>query len=135
MEAGVARVHGSWCRPTTLSRVPEHAGAQVTLQSARLSLLADGDPGDAALLHRLLRIAQLRLAEQHDNGEFVFTVTGERSTGQHGTSQHGPGGTWRLQPAGTSLRYGAITALGLLRLPEPDQRTVLAGMTAEDLVG
>ena len=135
MEAGVARVHGSRCRPTTSSGVPEHAGTQVTLQSARLSLLADGDPGDAALLDRLLRIAQLRLAEQHDNGEFVFTVTGERSTGQHGTSQHGPGGTWRLQPAGTSLRYGAITALGLLRLPEPDQRTVLAGMTAEDLVG
>jgi hypothetical protein len=33
------------------------------------------------------------------------------------------------------LRYGAITALGLLRLPEPDQRTVLGGMTAIDLVG
>jgi hypothetical protein len=130
--------------------VPGHAGAQVTLQSARLRLLAGGDPGaglpdTGALLHRLLRIAQLRLAEQHDNGEFVFTVTGERSTSQHGTSQHGtsqhgtsqhgPGGTWRLRRAGTSLRYGAITALGLLRLPEPDQRTVLAGMTAEDLVG
>jgi hypothetical protein len=97
----------------------------VTLQSSRLGLLADGAPGDAALLDRLLRIAQLRLAEQHDNGEFVFTVTGEPQ----------PGGGWRLRPAGTSLRYGAITALGLLRLPEPDQRTVLAGMRADDLVG
>jgi hypothetical protein len=105
--------------------VLDHAGAHVTLQYARLGLLADGAPGDAALLDRLLRIAQLRLAEQHDNGEFVFTVTGEAR----------PGGGWRLRPAGTSLRYGAITALGLLRLPEPDQRTVLAGMTAEDLVG
>lgn len=102
-----------------------HAGAPVTLQSSRLGLLADGAPGDAALLDRLLRIAQLRLAEQHDNGEFVFTVTGEAQ----------PGGGWRLRPAGTSLRYGAITALGLLRLPEPDQRTVLAGMRADDLVG
>jgi hypothetical protein len=107
----------------------------VTLQSARLGLLADGSPGagipdpgipdTGTLLDRLLRIAQLRLAEQHDNGEFVFTVTGEAR----------PGGGWQLRPAGTSLRYGAITALGLLRLPEPDQRTVLAGMTAEDLVG
>ena len=97
----------------------------MTLQSARLTLLADGAPDDAALVGRLLRIAQLRLAEQHDNGEFVFTVTGEAR----------PGGGWDLRPAGTSLRYGAITALGLLRLPEPDQRTVLGGMTAEDLVG
>ena len=96
----------------------------MTLQSARLGLLADGGPGDVALLDRLLRIAQLRLAEQHDNGEFVFTVTGQAQ----------PVGGWRLQRAGTSLRYGAITALGLLRLPEPDQRTVLAGMTAHDLV-
>ena len=96
----------------------------MTLQSARLGLLADGGPGDGALLDRLLRIAQLRLAEQHDNGEFVFTVTGEEQ----------PDGGWRLRRAGTSLRYGAITALGLLRLPEPDQRTVLAGMTADDLV-
>lgn len=96
----------------------------MTLQSARLGLLADGGPGDVALLDRLLRIAQLRLAEQHDNGEFVFTVTGQAQ----------PAGGWRLQRAGTSLRYGAITALGLLRLPEPDQRTVLAGMTAHDLV-
>ena len=96
----------------------------MTLQSARLGLLTGGGPGDAALLDRLLRIAQLRLAEQHDNGEFVFTVTGEEQ----------PDGGWRLRRAGTSLRYGAITALGLLRLPEPDQRTVLAGMTADDLV-
>jgi hypothetical protein len=97
----------------------------VTLPSTRLGLLADGHPGDAALLDKLLRVAQLRLAEQHDNGEFVFTVTGEAQ----------PDGSWRLRRAGTSLRYGAISALGLLRLPEPDQRTVLAGMTADDLVG
>jgi hypothetical protein len=63
----------------------------VTLQSARLSLLADGAPGagppdTGVLLDRLLRIAQLRLAEQHDNGEFVFTVTGEPQ----------PGGGWQL---------------------------------------
>ena len=107
-----------------------HAGPPVTLQSSRLGLLAGGLPGDAALLDRLLRIAQLRLAEQHDNGEFVFTVTGEAVT-----DQHGPAGGWRLRRAGTSLRYGAITALGLLRLPEADQRTVLGGMTAIDLVG
>ena len=66
----------------------------MTLQPSRLGLLADGPPGDAALLDRLLRIAQLRLAEQHDNGEFVFTVTGESVT-----DQHGPGGGWRPRSA------------------------------------
>jgi hypothetical protein len=55
----------------------------------------------------------------------VFTVTGTAA----------PGGGWLLQPAGTSLRYGAITALGLLRAPEPDQRRVLAGQTSDYLVG
>ena len=107
-----------------------HAGAPVTLQSSRLGLLAAGLPGDAALLDKLLRIAQLRLAQQHDNGEFVFTVTGEAVT-----DQHGAGGGWRLRRAGKSQRYGAIVALGLLRLPEQDQRSVLAGKTAIDLVG
>lgn len=129
MEAGVARVQSSRSRLPVSPGELDPAGAHVTLQSARLALLADGATGDAALLGRLLRIAQLRLAEQHDNGEFVFTVTGEAVTGPHG-----PGGGWNLRRAGTSLRYGAITALGLLRLPEPDQRTVLAGMTAEDLI-
>ena len=125
MEAGVARVQSSRRKLPASSGVLDHGCAHVTLQSARLGLLADGAPADAALLDRLLRIAQLRLAEQHHHGEFVFTVTGEAR----------PGGGWELRRAGTSLRYGAITALGLLRLPEPDQRTVLAGMTAEDLVG
>ena len=130
--------HGGWgCTCSRLAVQADHPvrGARARWRSGhaavrRLSLLADGDPGaglpdTGALIHRLLRIAQLRLAEQHDNGEFVFTVTGEAQ----------PGGTWSLRRACTSLRYGAITALGLLRLPEPDQRTVLAGMTAEDLVG
>lgn len=127
MEA--ARVQGSryW---SAIGGTRVHAGAPVTLQSSRLRLLAAGLPGDAALLDQLLRIAQLRLAQQHDDGEFVFTVTGEAVT-----DQHGPVRSWRLRRAGTSLRYGAITALGLLRLPEPDQRTVLGGMTAIDLVG
>jgi hypothetical protein len=56
-------------------------------------------------------------------------------TGEAVPDPHEPGGGWRLRRAGTSLRYGAITALGLLRLPEPDQRAVLGGMTAIDLVG
>jgi hypothetical protein len=112
-------------RPLSGQPAPVHGGAAVTLRSARLGLVAERDVGNAALLGRLLRIGLLRLAEQHTDGEFVFTVTGTPA----------PGGGWVLRPAGTSLRYGAITALGLLRAPEPEQRQVLAGQTADDLVG
>src|SRR5690348_3990875 len=95
--------------------VPVPGSVQVTLPPARRGLIAERDGQGAALLERLLRIAFVRLPEQHTDGEFVFTVTGTAA----------PGGGWLLQPAGTSLRYGAITALGLLRAPEPDQRRVL----------
>lgn len=111
--------------PLSGQLAPVHGGTAVTLRSARLGLVAERDAGGAALLGRLLRVGLLRLAEQHTDGEFVFTVTGAPA----------PGGGWVLQPAGTSLRYGAITALGLLRAPEPEQRQVLAGQTGDDLVG
>ena len=46
-----------------------------------------------------------------------------------------PDGGWRLAPAGTSPRYTAIAALGLLRLPAQVQQQVLDGGDARDLVG
>jgi hypothetical protein len=122
MEAEVIHADG---RSLSGQLAPVCGGAAVTLRSARLGLVAERDASGAALLGRLLRIGLLRLAEQHTDGEFVFTVTGTPA----------PGGGWVLQPAGTSLRYGAITALGLLRAPEPEQRQVLAGQTGDDLVG
>src|ERR1019366_1100585 len=79
----------------------------------------------AALLERLIRISLRQLAEQHTGGDFVFTVTGAAT----------PDGGWQLRPAGTSLRYGAIAALGLMGLAEPGQRDVLGGLTVHDLLG
>jgi hypothetical protein len=105
--------------------VPGPGGIQVTLRPKRLGMVAKRDAASAALLDQLLRIALLRLAEQHTDGEFVFTVTGTAT----------PAGGWLLEPAGTSLRYGAIAALGLRRAPRRDQRRVLAGQTVDDLVG
>jgi hypothetical protein len=99
--------------------------AEVTLQTARLGLVADRDTPSAALLEKLLRIAFRRLPEQQVNGEFVFTVTGEAT----------PDGGWRLRPTGTSIRYGSIAALGLLRAGETEQRAALDGQTGEDLIG
>lgn len=94
-------------------------------RSARLGLVAERDSQGAALLERLIRISLRQLPEQHTGGDFVFTVTGAAA----------PGGGWQLRPAGTSLRYGAIAALGLMRLAEPDQRDVLGGLTVHDLLG
>jgi hypothetical protein len=93
--------------------------------TARLGLIADRDTQSATLLETLLPLALRRLAEQYVDGEFVFTTTGEAA----------PGGGWTLRPAGRSVRYTAIVALGLLRVGEPEQRAVLAGQTAADLVG
>ncbi len=94
-------------------------------RSARLGRVAERDSQGAALLERLIGISLLRLPEQYVDGQFVFTVG----------AADAPGGGVSLRPAGTSLRYGAIVVLGLLRLPEPDQRAVLAGQTCHELLG
>jgi len=99
-------------------------GAALTPHASRLRLLGERDPESAALVRRLLRLSVRALPRAQVDGEFVFTLSAART----------PGG-WQLRPRGTSLRYGAITALGLLRLPETAQRAVLAGENGHDLVG
>ncbi len=93
-------------------------------RSARLDLVAERYRPGVSLIERLLRISVRRLMEQQVDGDFVFTVTGAAA----------PGGGWQLRPAGTSPRYGAIAALGLLRMPEAGQRAVLGGQTCHDLL-
>ena len=96
----------------------------MTWQSSRLTLLSERDAPGAALVSRLLDISQRALPQTYSGGEFVFTLRGARR----------PDGTWQASPEGRSLRYGAITALGLLRLPEALQRAVLEGESGHDLV-
>ena len=93
-------------------------------ESARLRLVARHDQQGAATLERLTGIALRSLPLALVDGEFVFTLQGVPS-----------GAGWQAVPTGRSLRYGAITALGLARLPESTQREVLAGETCSDLVG
>jgi hypothetical protein len=96
----------------------------MTRKSARLRLVAKHDQQAGAMLERLLGIALQSLPQAFVDGEFVFTLKGERADGG-----------WRAVPAGRSLRYGAIAALGLARLSYPAQRKVLGGETCSDLVG
>jgi hypothetical protein len=85
--------------------------------SPRLELLERCDDEAAALVRRLLGLAVPGLRASWTDGGFVFTRTGSDA-----------------RPVGRSLRYAAIAALGLRCLPPDEQRTVLHGSTADDLV-
>ena len=93
--------------------------------SVRLGVLAGQDRDSAVLAGRLLEIAERYLPLAYSGGKFAFTLRGVP----------GPGTGWQVHRSGVSVRYGAIAALGLLRLTEAEQRALLAGETCHDLVG
>jgi hypothetical protein len=97
----------------------------LTTPSLRAGLAAGHDPASSVLVERLLRNSVRTLPDSHRDGDFVFTLAGARQ---------GAGG-WQVRPVGTSTRYAAITALGLLRLPGALQRQILGGEECHDLVG
>ena len=82
------------------------------------------DPGTALTVRRLLALAPrgLAAAYRQETGEFAQTVRGVS----------GPPGV-RIAPEGVNLRYAAMAALGLGRLPVEGQRAVLAGRTAAEV--
>jgi hypothetical protein len=90
----------------------------------RLSRLAASDEQSADLLGQLLRIGLASLPGAYANGQFAYRVDGSR----------GRDGAFRFAASGISARYTAIAALGLARLPEPDQRAVLTGGSGRDLI-
>lgn len=100
------------------------SGADLEFSSARLERLASDDANSAALLDRLLGIALGGLSRAYRDGRFAFRLDGSPK----------PGETWHLTLSGRSMRYAAIAALGLLRLPEPAQRRVLGGDTCDRLI-
>jgi hypothetical protein len=93
--------------------------------SGRIADVATTDRDVPARVQRLLELAPRGLARAYlpDTGELAQTV--RAVTGDGGTS---------LEAQGTNLRYAAIAALGLSRLDDAAQRSVLAGRTASDLV-
>jgi len=111
--------------------LPEPGGSAVFPErnagpnATRLGLIAGCDPRSAALVERLLRMSVRALPQARVAGEFAFTLAAARR----------PDGGWQVHPTGRSPRYGAIAALGLMRLPEQDQRVVLGGERCHDFVG
>lgn len=91
---------------------------------ARPDAIDQVTPGLAAWVGRLSLLATRGLQAAYDPDADVFaqTVRAIRT----------PAGV-RIQREGTSLRYAAIAALGLSRLPRPQQRTVLDGLAADEL--
>ncbi|MFE2231060.1 hypothetical protein ACFXA4_00470 [Streptomyces sp. NPDC059442] len=89
--------------------------------------LAEADQPLHALATRLLGLAETGLpAMLLPTGDgFVFTRVGTAAED----------GSWTLEQRGTSLRYAAITALGVRFLPLDRQRAVLGGHTAEEFTG
>lgn len=100
-----------------------HAG-DLTLTSARVERAAAQDSDSAELVERLVRLSLELLPQMYSNGQFAFRLDGRCTDGE-----------WQLVPAGKSVRYAAIAALGLMRLPDDAQRTVLNGQNCADLVG
>jgi hypothetical protein len=99
-------------------------GAPSAPSAGRLSRLAESDKEGAGLVRQLLRIGVARLPGAYASGRFAYRVDGSA----------GPDGVFSLTASGTSARYTAIAALGLARLPEPDQRAMLAGDCCSDLI-
>jgi hypothetical protein len=93
--------------------------------SSRLDLLEQRDPASAALVRQLLRLPLRALPQARSAGEFAFTLYGTPA----------PDDQWIVRPSGVSHRYGAIIALGLLRLPGQAQRAVLGGEDCYELIG
>ncbi len=134
------QTYGRWARGGGLVNIPtdraRHGGQTsdaasgdgslgAAFSSQRLDGLVKADPTGADLIFRLLGITVRSLPLAFRDGEFVFRLDGVLEQT----------GNWKLTPAGISDRYAAITALGLLRLPEHAQRDVLAGETGHELVG
>jgi hypothetical protein len=109
----IAPVTGTSADPGTLG----HGG--------RVADVAALDPSVTARVERLVRLAPDGLTRAYLPVTVELAQTVRAVTSDGGTS---------LEAQGTNLRYAAMAALGLSRLGEEDQRAVLAGRTAADLV-
>ncbi|GAA2417986.1 hypothetical protein GCM10010191_30730 [Actinomadura vinacea] len=102
--------------------------------SERLRRLGAADGAARDVIDELLRQAVRGLPRMRPDRSpslpgrpFVFTMRGEPGGGA--PARH------RAVPAGQSLRYGAIVALGARLLPPDAQRAALAGQSAAELTG
>ncbi len=86
----------------------------------RMEALAAVSPLARLRLDELVELAKRGLPRMHANGFFCHTVRRSEDLS--------------VRPEGDSLRYAINVALGLSFIPEPEQRRILHGETANDLV-
>lgn len=110
--------------PTVSTQLMPETYAEALSGRPRPAAVRRLDPGAPGRIARLCDLALRGLATAYDpaTGSFAQTVRGLAG---------GPGVTVAAQ--GASLRYTAMAALGLSRVPEPAQRAVLAGRSAADV--
>ncbi|MGH3509583.1 MAG: hypothetical protein ACRDPI_05060, partial [Nocardioidaceae bacterium] len=95
------------------------------VDARRVRLVADHDEHAHDLLELLVPLAVRGLAAAYHPRQRTFAQT----LRAHRT----PTGL-QLRPEGTNLRYAAMAALGIARLDEADQRTILCGDSLDDLL-
>jgi hypothetical protein len=103
------------------------------MTTTRLAALAGEDPLLHALADRLLGVAEAGLPAMYRTRDdaFVFTRAAVATPSAGSPSAGGR----MLESRGTSIRYAAITVLGVRLLPQERQRAVLGGHTAEEFTG
>ncbi|RYE54270.1 MAG: hypothetical protein EOP18_07730, partial [Rhizobiaceae bacterium] len=92
-------------------------------EHSRLASLASVSRLTLSLVEKLLVIAQLGLPRMYDGAVFAHTL---RAISPDGT------GTERLE--GVSIRYTAMTALGMAHLDSSSQMRILGGGTFNELL-
>lgn len=108
--------------PAVVLTAPVGAATDPATSLRRLQALGATSPAARTQAEHLIRIATRGLAQMRTRDGVVQTMRLDRAAA---------GGT--LIPEGDSLRYAAITALGVPRLSHLDQRRSLAGMSAPTL--
>ncbi|WP_134742385.1 hypothetical protein [Nocardioides sp. 503] len=105
---------------------PADAPADLEVAAAwpRVAAMRIDDPAAPDRVLRLTTLAERGLAAGYDAGTGSFAQTVRGVSGGHGV---------RVRSEGASLRYTAMAALGIGRLPEAAQREILGGRTAGEV--
>jgi hypothetical protein len=123
VDLGGERGFGMTIPKPSVQQAVDH-GPDGSDQTSRTASVAGTDAAFGTTVQRLLDLAEdgLPAMFRGDQGSYAFTRRGRRL----------PSGQWQTRLDGTSIRYGAITALGASSLPEERQRNLFGGESVHE---